>query len=209
MAGGGVVDGGLREKGGPDMIHFAEVGRNSFADYDRVEMHVDVQAIYRVIPIDGGLGGLRLEETPVTPFVKDLSKYERACEYEQHFDISTWRFYMAYDGHTPIGALTVAGTTEGLNMLSGRKDACVLWDIRVADACKHRGVGQRLFDMAVASARRDGYRQMIIECQNNNVPACRFYRKQGAMLGKIDPYAYYADPEIRDEVQLIWYLDLD
>ena len=26
---------------------------------------------------------------------------------------------------------TVAGPTENLYMLSGRKDACVLWDIRV------------------------------------------------------------------------------
>lgn len=93
-------------------------------------------------------------------------------------------------------------------MLSGRTDACVLWDIRVADGYKHQGIGQRLFDMAVDHAREAGYRQMIIECQNNNVPACRFYRKQGAVLGKVDAYAYYDDPTIRDEVQLIWYLNL-
>ena len=106
------------------------------------------------------------------------------------------------------GALTLAGPTEHLYMLNGRTDACVLWDIRVADGYKHRGIGQRLFDMAVAAARETGYRQMIIECQNNNVPACRFYRKQGAVLGKVDRYAYYDDPMLRNETQLIWYLDL-
>lgn len=191
------------------MIIFREMDKTCFALYDSVTQNVDVRSVYQVRHVDGGLGGLLLEETPVAPYVKDLSQYERATEYEQHFDISTWRFYMAFDGETPIGALTLAGPTEGMNMLSGREDACVLWDIRVADGWKHQGVGQRLFDMAAAHAREAGYRQMIIECQNNNVPACRFYRKQGAVLGKVDMYAYYAEPDIRDEVQFVWYLDLN
>lgn len=189
-------------------IVIREVGRDAFPLYDSIPMNVFVRSEYRVEPIDGGLGGLRMTETPVTPYVKDLSQYERATEYEQLFDIATWRFYMAFDGDRPVGALTLAGPTEGLHMLAGRRDACVLWDIRVADERKHQGVGQQLLDRAVAAARAQGYRQMIIECQNNNVPACRFYRKQGAILGKVDRYAYYSDPEIRNEVQLIWYLDL-
>lgn len=36
----------------------------------------------------------------------------------------------------------------------------------------------------------------------------RFYQKQGAVLAKIDMYAYYSEPEIRDEVQFVWYLDI-
>ena len=115
---------------------------------------------------------------------------------------------MAFDGETPVGAATIAGTTPDMYMLGGRTDACVLWDIRVADAYKHQGVGQGLFDMAKAGAEEDGYAQMIIECQNNNVTACNFYRKQGAMLGKIDMYAYYTEPEVKDDIQFIWYLDL-
>ena len=190
------------------MMTFREMDRSCFALYDSVSMNVEVHSEYRVRLLDGGLGGLVLEEVPVTPQVKDLSQYERATEYETLFDIATWRFFMAFDGETPVGALTLAGPTEHLYMLNGRTDACVLWDIRVADGYKHRGIGQRLFDMAVAAARETGYRQMIIECQNNNVPACRFYRKQGAVLGKVDRYAYYDDPMLRDETQLIWYLDL-
>lgn len=49
---------------------------------------------------------------------------------------------------------------------------------------------------------------MKIECQNNNEPACKFYHKQGAVLRKIDEYAYFDDIESRFEVQFIWYLDL-
>lgn len=190
------------------MMTFREMDRSCFTLYDSVSMNVEVHSEYRVRLPDGGLGGLVLEEVPVAPQVKDLSQYERATEYETLFDIATWRFFMAFDGETPVGALTLAGPTEHLYMLNGRTDACVLWDIRVADGYKHQGIGQRLFDMALAAARETGYRQMIIECQNNNVPACRFYRKQGAVLGKVDRYAYYDDPMLRDETQLIWYLDL-
>lgn len=185
-----------------------EVDRSFFELYDKVSMNVDVRSEYKVKRLENGLGGLVLEEIPVKPYQKDLSVYERAADYEKEFDIASWRFYMAFDGEKPVGAMTVAGTTKGLNMLSGRKDACVLWDIRVADAYKHNGIGQKLMDMGVAGAKKDGYSQMIIECQNNNVPACRFYKKQGAMLSKIDMYAYYPEEAIRDEVQLIWYLDL-
>ena len=56
--------------------------------------------------------------------------------------------------------------------------------------------------------KKDGYKQMIIECQNTNVQACKFYQKQGAVLSKIDMYAYYLDPEIKNEIQFVWYLNI-
>lgn len=191
------------------MITYKEVDKSYFELYDTVSMNVDVQSEYKVERINSGLGGLVLEEVQVSPYIKDLSKYERAVNYEKDFDITNWRFYMAFSGDVPVGAMTIAGKTEGLHMLSGRTDACVLWDIRVADAYKHNGIGQELLKMGIVGAKSDGYRQMIIECQNNNVPACRFYQKQGALLSKIDMYAYYSEPEVRDEIQFVWYLNIE
>ena len=49
-----------------------------------------------------------LEEVKVDPYVKDLSVYERACDLEEMFDLENWRFYMAFDGEVPVGAVTVA-----------------------------------------------------------------------------------------------------
>jgi len=190
------------------MIEIREVDKSYFPQYDTVQMNVDVRSEYRVRRIDNGLGGFVFEEVEVAPRVKDLSIYEQATAYEEMFDISNWRFFMAFDGDRPVGAMTIAGTTENLNMLGGRKDACVLWDIRVADDYKHQGIGQKLFDQGVISAKADGYKRMIIECQNNNVPACRFYKKQGALLSKIDMNAYDSEPGLEDEVQFIWFLDL-
>ncbi len=190
------------------MITVKEIDKSFLELYDKVAMNVDVQSEYHVKRINNGLGGLILEEVKVKPYIKDLSIYERAAEYEKEFDITNWRFYMAFDGNTPMGAMTIVGKTDGLNMLYGREDACVLWDIRIADAYKHNGIGQKLLDMGVSNAKKDGYQQMIIECQNNNVPACKFYQKQGAVLSKIDMYAYYLEPEVRNEIQFIWYLDI-
>ena len=152
------------------MITVKEIDKSFLELYDKVAMNVDVQSEYHVKRINNGLGGLILEEVKVKPYIKDLSIYERAAEYEKEFDITNWRFYMAFDGNTPVGAMTIVGKTDGLNMLYGREDACVLWDIRIADAYKHNGIGQRLLDMGVSNAKKDGYQQIaaIFEETANN-----------------------------------------
>lgn len=191
------------------MFYVKQMDKTCFEMYDMISMNVDVRSEYKIKRIDNGLGGLMFEEVQVTPYIKDLSVYERATEYEKNFDITNWHFYMAFDDDKPIGAMTIAGRTPNLNMLSGRDDVCVLWDIRVADNYKHQGVGQRLIDVGIDDAKSAGYSQMIIECQNNNVPACHFYRKQGALLSKVDMYAYYLEVDCKNEIQFVWYLDLD
>lgn len=188
------------------MITYKAVDKSYFPLYDQVSIQVNVESEYKLEKVDNGLGGFILKEQRVTPYIKDLGKYERATEYEKNFDITNWQFFMAFDGELPVGAITLASKTKGLNMLYGREDLCVLWDIRVEEGYKHRGIGQRLFDLGREWAREHGFTQMAIECQNNNVPACRFYHKQGAVLVKVDEYAYYHDVEIRDEVQFVWYL---
>lgn len=70
------------------MIIFKEVDKSFFELYDKVSMKVNVQSEYEVKRINGGLGGLLLEEVPVEPYNKDLSIYERAIEYEKEFDIT-------------------------------------------------------------------------------------------------------------------------
>ena len=79
------------------MITVKEIDKSFLELYDKVAMNVDVQSEYHVKRINNGLGGLILEEVKVKPYIKDLSIYERAAEYEKEFDISNWRFYMAFD----------------------------------------------------------------------------------------------------------------
>ncbi len=190
------------------MIKIKKVDKSYFELYDKIPMNVDVRSELQLRRINGGLGGIAFDEVPVTPYVKDLAKFERATEYEKEFDISTWLFFMAFDDDKPVGALTLAGPTPNLYMIVGMKEACVLWDIRVDDKYKHQGIGQKLFDQAKSVAQEKGYKKMIIESQNNNVTACRFYRKQGAVISKIDTNAYASEPGLENEIQFIWTLDL-
>ncbi|HOC06168.1 MAG: GNAT family N-acetyltransferase [Bacillota bacterium] len=191
------------------MITYKPVDHTHLPQYDQIPMRFQVTAYYRIKKMNRGLGGFAFIETPVEPYVKDFcADGDSIMGLEKQWDVSNWAFFMAFDGELPVGGVTVASRTKGINMLSGRDDLAVLWDIRVEDAYKHQGIGQALFDMAVAWSREQGLAQMKIECQNNNIPAIRFYHKQGAVLSAIDEYAYYSEPEYRDEVQLIWYLNL-
>lgn len=190
------------------MILYREIDKSYFEKYDSIPMLVHVKSILKLEKNQNGLGGILLKETPVKEYIKDLGKYGEATKYSKEFDITNWIFFMAFDNELPIGAVTVVSKTENVNMLDGRDDISVLWDIRVDDRYKQQGIGTKLFNMAVEWSKLKGFKQMKIECQNNNVPACKFYHKQGAVLGKIDEYAYYNDIDSNDEVQLIWYLNL-
>ena len=74
------------------MITFKEIDKSFLELYDKVSMNVDVHSEYKVNRVQNGLGGLILEEVQVEPYIKDLSVYEPATEYEKEFDISNWRF---------------------------------------------------------------------------------------------------------------------
>jgi ribosomal protein S18 acetylase RimI-like enzyme len=192
------------------MIIYKQVDKTYFPQYDSIPMRVNVTACYRIEKLNRGLGGFTFTESPVKPYIKDfcVADDESVTRWEEEFDISNWAFFMAFDGQHPVGAAAVVSRTKEINMLGGRDDLAVLWDIRVDDTYKRQGVGQTLFDMAANWSRGQGLTQLKIECQNNNVPAVKFYHKQGAVLSMVDEYAYYNEPEYRHETQLIWYLDL-
>ena len=95
-----------------------------------------------------------------------------------------------------------------VNVLEGRTDLAVLWDLRVHPDRRGEGIGTKLFGHAAEWSREKGCRELKVETQDVNVPACRFYAKHGCRLGRIDRYGYAGDPRVADEVMLVWYLGL-
>ena len=85
-------------------ITFKEVDKSYFEVYDKIPMNVDVCSEYKIRRVNNGLGGILFEEVSVEPYVKNLGQYECAATYEECFDISNWRFYMAFEGKKAIGA---------------------------------------------------------------------------------------------------------
>ncbi len=121
-------------------------------------------------------------------------------------DTTHWGVLSAFDNAQRIGGAVVAWKTPGiLYMLENRDDQAALWDIRIHPDHRGQGVGTLLFSGAADWARDKGCRLLKIETQNNNVSACRFYERQGCNLGAINRYAY---PDLPEEIQLLWCLEL-
>jgi streptothricin acetyltransferase len=81
-------------------------------------------------------------------------------------------------------------------------------DIAVNPPYRKQGVGQRLLQQAVAWVKEKGLPGLMLETQNNNVPACRFYERFGFKLGGLDTELYKGLMPETDEVAMYWYLRL-
>ena len=154
---------------------------------------------------EGGfaLSARRLE----VPYVKDYDAVdgEGPLHWSRRFDVSNWTLFTARVAGSRVGGATVAFDTPGLTMLEGRRDLSVLWDIRVAPNARGKGIGSALFEKVEAWARAHSCRQLKVETQNINVPACGFYARHGCELQAVHHAAY---PELPEEIQLLWYKDL-
>lgn len=189
-----------------------EVGPECLVTYSKIPISFTVESIFRIKVVDQGLGGLKLVEEKVTPYLKDYDCLELEgagpLAWAKEFDVRAWGFLMAFHQDIPYAAATVAVHTPGVRMLEGREDLAVLWDLRVHPKRRGRGIGEKLFKHSMAWARQRGCEQMKIETQNINIKACRFYARMGCELGAIHRRAYNSTPELRREAMLLWYIDL-
>jgi GNAT superfamily N-acetyltransferase len=147
------------------------------------------------------------ERSLEVPYVKDYDgiEGEGPTQWANRFDLSRWGLIGARAEGLRIGAAVVAFATAGVDLLEGRGDLAVLWDIRVHPSGRRKGVGAALFRAALEWTGGRGCTQLKVETQNINVPACRFYERQGCVLDRIDRSAY---PQFPDEIQLVWRKDL-
>lgn len=177
-------------------------------DYSLIPIAFEVRAILDVQVINRGLGGFILSERKNDPpYVKDYDarKGEGPTRWASQWDISKWGVISAFVNGSRVGGCVVAYDTPGVHMLEGRKDIAALWDLRMRPDYQHNGIGSRLFQSAVAWARKRNCRFLKVETQNINVPACRLYAKNGCVLGVINRFAY---DEFPDEVELVWFKEL-
>ena len=137
-------------------------------------------------------------------YVKNYDEYpgHSPVDWPSRFDTTRWGFFVALDGDMRIGGAAVVAHDTTIEMLEGREDLAVLWDLRVAPSHRRGGVATMLLAAAESWAREHGARELKVETQNINVAACRFYERSGFMLGAFNPGAY---SQLPDEVQFLWY----
>lgn len=177
-------------------------------EYAGIPIAFKVCRVFDVPSRRADLGEFLLSERALdVPYVKDYDavKGESPVYWPDRFDVSNWGFFAAHAEGRRAGGAAVAFNTPSFEMLEGREDLAVLWDIRVSPEARGQGVGSALFRAAEAWARDRGCRQLKVETQNINVRACKFYMRQGCVLMTANRFAY---PELPDETQLLWYKDL-
>jgi GNAT superfamily N-acetyltransferase len=192
-------------------LEIEEIGAGRLGEYARIPISFLVETTFEVEPVEGGLGGMSLREREVPqPWVKDYD----ACEdggpehWPEAFGIGSWGIFLAVEGGRALGGAAVAYDTPEVHILGGRRDLAALWDLRVEPDHRRRGVGTELFRRAAAWSQERGCTMLKIETQNVNVPACRFYAKQGGELREINRQAYAHHPKVAQEVMLVWYVRL-
>lgn len=191
------------------MFEITEISSSDLARYAAIPMTLEVQTVFDVRLLENGLAGIQLVETAVKPYIKDYDEFGGPLSWLDEFDTSRWGFFLAvHNGGQAVGGAAIAWNTNGVNMLEGRSNLSVLWDIRVHPDWRKQGVGQALFLRAAEWSRQRGCVHMKIETQNVNVPACRFYAAQNCQLGDIRRFAYQDEPAVAHEIRLNWYLGL-
>ncbi|MBN2790777.1 MAG: GNAT family N-acetyltransferase [Candidatus Delongbacteria bacterium] len=174
-------------------------------NYHEVPIRFTSDVIYPKEIFSGIVEDIKLVEIPVPIFTKDYDEHESPFKWSENWDISNWRILRAeLDGNYVAGAV-IAYNTNGVNMLEGRDDIAVLWDIRVSPDHKGKGIGGKLFREAVKFAEEKNCEFLKIETQNINVNACKFYKKMGCYLGKYSVDAY---KDLTDEIMMMWYYDI-
>lgn len=173
--------------------------------YGSIPIRFEVRQIFEVEGDDPATAVLH--EQAVTPWIKDYDavKGEGPTRWAKRWDISNWGILAAYVDEQLVGGCVLAQNTDGVNKLEGRDDLVAMWDIRVHPDHRGHGIGHRVFAAAVQWTRERNCRELKIETQNINVPACLFYQRQGCRLSAINRTAY---PEFTDEVELIWSLQM-
>ena len=96
----------------------------------------------------------------------------------------------AYDGEMWVGV--AVGERRDWNR--------TLWlhEFHVAAGHHRQGIGRRLMDALAERARAAGLRALMLETQNTNVPAIRFYRRVGFTLDGLN-VAYYTNDDLRPD----------
>jgi GNAT superfamily N-acetyltransferase len=189
-------------------IEVSEEPINTLDEYASIPIAFAVERVLEVADQRNALGEFVFTERSLdVSFIKDYDafKADHPTQWARRFDVSNWGLFAARVADRRIGGAVVACKTPNMIMLEARSDLAVLWDIRVSPEARGRGVGSALFQAAEAWARSRGCRRLKIETQNINVPACRFYVSQGCTLEAVHRFAY---PEFPDEIQLIWYKEL-
>jgi ribosomal protein S18 acetylase RimI-like enzyme len=79
-------------------------------------------------------------------------------------------------------------------------------DLVVNPEYRGEGIGRMLLEQGIQWARENGFPGVMLETQDDNVPACTLYQSRGFVLSGFDRNIYKAINPDTKETALYWYL---
>ncbi|KOP29087.1 GCN5 family acetyltransferase [Exiguobacterium sp. BMC-KP] len=129
-----------------------------------------------------------LEISQTTRFPDDQLDWTKYIEKEDRI------VFLAFSGDSCIGQIRLVRDWNRFAYIE---------NIAVKQAFRKHGVGHRLLAAATTWAKERNLVGLSLEAQHDNLIACRFYARQGFVLGGVDTLKQYANPQIG--LTLYWY----
>jgi ribosomal protein S18 acetylase RimI-like enzyme len=130
---------------------------------------------------------------PVEPYDRDYAAEDVDYGFEND---SATVFFAEVDGN-------LAGR---IKMLKWWNQFGYVEDIVVNPEYRGMGLGRKLLERGIQWAHENRYPGVMLETQDNNVPACTLYQNCGFVLGGFDRNVYKAINPNTKETALYWYL---
>lgn len=115
-------------------------------------------------------------------------------DWEEYIDSEKKVVFMALQGEECIGQIRLVKDWNRFAYIE---------NIAVRKSFRKSGVSQLLLEAAEAWAQCQSLLGLSLEAQNDNVIACRFYEKEGFVLGGADTLKQKANSNI--DITLYWY----
>ncbi|PFG05193.1 GNAT family N-acetyltransferase [Bacillus sp. es.034] len=125
---------------------------------------------------------------------KDIRFPDDKIDWSQYINRDDKALFLAYLNNTCIGQIRI------------KKDwnrFCYIENIATKKDHRGSGVGKLLLNKAEEWSKQRELIGMSLEAQDDNLGACRFYVKQGFILGGVDTLKQSYNPNI--EITLYWY----
>ena len=145
---------------------------------------------------------LSAENGKISYTIVDVPPYTKQYEAEE-FDVRAYIcnpdqiIFIAFAGSEPIGQIRLRKYWNAYAYID---------DISVDAEYRCEGIGRALMVRAMEWARSREFPGIMLETQDNNVPACRLYERCGFKLRGFDTHLYKGVDPSTDEIALYWYL---
>lgn len=150
--------------------------------------------VHSILDIDKAINNNVLIFSKVTPFEKKYGKDKYVIN--EYITSEDKNIFFCYLNDRIVGQVIIRKNWNNYSYIE---------DITVDRHFRRIGIGSKLIEKVIQWTREKNLRGIMIETQNNNADACKFYYSYGFRLGGYDRFLYRGLNPNTNEIALYWY----